>query len=293
MGELGAKYYVNPNFIRVVVDKLKSVGANPFLFDTTVAYRCLRYLKIGYRLLARAHGFSKIGCKVKIGNAGKTVIVNNKAFDVANELIASSNIVVISHVTAHGQAGFGAAIKNLGMGGVNRKTKKRIHAGSRPLFIKDKCIFCGLCEKSCRFKAISVANKTWNIDESCCRGCGQCIDVCPNDALIAKDIELQKALALSTKAVTQHKNVVYINVLKNITPECDCCPSHSEPVCSDIGYLISDDPIAIDKASIDLVNKKMESDNFFKKLTGADPMIQIDYGEKINLGTTKYSLVMI
>jgi len=291
MGERKNKNYVDPIFIKLIVDELKGIEADPFLFDTTVAYSSLRNTKIGYKILAVINGFLKTGCKVIIGNKGKTVVIENNKFEIANELIETSNILVVSHVTGHSLAGFGGAIKNLGMGGVSKKTKIKIHSGSKPVFIQDRCVFCGLCEESCVSNAITVDKKNWRINSKHCPGCGNCIANCPNDALKARDIVLQKALALSTKAIVQHKKAIYVNVLKNITPVCDCVASNIDPLCSDIGYLISNDPVAIDKASIDLVNKHMKSDNIFKKITGVDPMMQIYYGEKIDLGSIQYRLI--
>ncbi|RLF28517.1 MAG: hypothetical protein DRN05_03885 [Thermoplasmata archaeon] len=291
MGEIGNKYFIKPDFIRRVVEELKKIDAHPFLFDTTVAYNSLRKTKKGYEKLAGIHGFTekKIGCPIVISDRGVSKTVENRVFEVANELADTTHVVVVSHVKGHIQTGMGGAIKNLGMGGVTRETKIMIHNGSKPVYYKDKCIFCGLCAEICPFKAIKVDKKNWKRSEKKCFGCGLCVDVCENNALKHVDANIQYLLALSAKACVEGKNVVYINVLKNIARSCDCDPSAGPIICPDIGYLVSDDPVAIDKASLDLINHVRK--NVFEKTNKVDPYRQIKYGEDVGLGTSSYQIV--
>ncbi len=294
MGEFRNKNHVSVSFVKSIFHELKSLDASPFLFDTSVLYNSLRKLKVGYKLLAIMNGFLKVGCPIFIGNEGEDIMVNGEIFEVVDALADSSHIFVLSHVTGHNLVGYGGAIKNLGMGGVSKKTKSKIHKGGKPIFIRDKCSLCGLCERSCPFNAIKIVEKTrLEIDRKKCPGCGMCINVCPNNAIEPKNIEMQKALALSAKAVAKNKKIIYVNVLKNITKFCDCVNGTINPFCSDIGYLISDDPVSIDKASIELVDKTMNSKNIFKKITGVNPNIQIKYGDEIKLGNIEYRLVKI
>ena len=290
MGEIKNKYNVSPAFVRHVVDELKNLGAKPFLFDTTVLYLSIRRFKIGYKFIAAINGYLKIGCNVVIGDKGKKIYANNRFFEVAEELCQSTHIIVISHVTGHNLTGFAGAIKNLGMGGVTKKEKKRIHAGGQLIHSNEKCSNCGVCVKICSFNAIKIEKDNWSLNEHKCIGCGSCVKTCPEEALTIKYLDLQKGLSQSTKAVVTEKIVIYINVLKNITPLCDCGPSLKPPICEDIGYLISNDPVAIDKASIDMVNKKTKS-NIFQIINKVDPMDQIRYGEEIKLGSSSYKLI--
>ncbi len=292
MGEIRNRYHLSPDFVKVVANELKALGADPFLFDTTVVYPSLRRTKIGYKIVAALNGFLKIGYKVVIGDTGEAVTIGNKSFIVANELLESTYIVVITHITGHEITGFAGSIKNLGMGGVTKKTKRKMHVGSIPVYFRDKCTLCGVCAEACNFHAITVNKYSWKVDIILCEGCGKCVKICPNHALTVKDNELQRSLALSTKAIVTGKKVLYINVLKNITPICDCGPSLKSPFCTDIGYLISDDPVAIDKASLDIIDKNNE-DNIFEKITKINPIVQIEYGEEIKLGSTSYELIEI
>ena len=93
--------------------KLKDSGAEPFLFDTTVAYPGPRSTKAGYKEAARRHGFGEeeIGCRVVIGDRGVEVVELGYTFEVAKEIYSSTHLVVISHVKGHIGSGFGGAIK--------------------------------------------------------------------------------------------------------------------------------------------------------------------------------------
>ena len=290
MGEIRNKNHVSPAFVKHVADELKNLGAEPFLFDTTVLYYSIRRFKIGYKFIAAIKGYLKIGCKVVIGDKGKNVYENNRFFEVAEELCESTRLIVISHVTGHNLTGFAGTIKNLGMGGVTKKEKKRIHGGGQLIHFDEKCSYCGNCIKNCSFNAITIEKDNWSLNEYKCIGCGSCVKTCPEGALTIKYLDLQKGLSQSTKAVVTGKKVIYINVLKNITPLCDCGSSLKPPICDDIGYLISNDPVAIDKASIDMVNKKTKS-NIFQITDKVDPMDQIKYGEEIKLGSSSYKLI--
>lgn len=100
-------------------------------------------------------------------------------------------------------------------------------------------------------------------------------------------VTFDKVLALGAKACLEKKNVVYMNVLLDITKECDCANDALPIICKDLGFLFSDDPVAIDAASVDLIQKNAGSDQVFHK----DPWEHIKFAEEIGLGSTKYDLV--
>lgn len=291
MGEMKNPYYLPPDFVKLVIDELKHIQAEPYLFDTTVAYPGLRSTKTGYEKLAQMHGFSKktVGCDIVISDSGVPITVENRIFDVAPQIAEATHIVALSHCKGHIQTGFGGAIKNFGMGGVTRETKKRMHRGSKPVYTMDACTYCGSCAEVCPFDAIKVAPDKWKYSKYACFGCGVCVDACKNQALAYVDADLQYLLVLSAKACLAEKNVLYINELKRIAKSCDCDPFPGPTIVPDIGYLIATDPVAIDKASLDLINDVKE--NIFKKVNGIDPYKQIKYGEEIGLGSSSYQLI--
>jgi len=293
MGEMKNKYFPKPDFVKHIVDELKKAKAYPYLFDTTVAYTGLRHYVSGYQYLARFHGFTmkKIGCDVIIDDAGIPIKVENRDYEVAWHLANSTHIFALSHVKGHVATGMGGAIKNFGMGGVSKETKKRMHHGSRPVYHKDKCTYCGVCAELCPFDAIKVKENSWKQNMKSCFGCGVCVDMCKENALTNEDAELQYVLACAAKACVQDKNVIYLNELKRIAKSCDCDPFADPVICPDIGYLVSDDPVAIDKASLDLINDVKK--DVFQKENKVDPLKQIKYGEEIGLGSSSYQLIEI
>jgi hypothetical protein len=293
MGETGNRYFLKPELAKIVVDALKSVNAKPFLYDTKVAYPGLRGTKKGYEKVAKIHGFTKkrIGCEVIIDDTGKMVNIEGREFEVGKHIIESSHIFGLTHVKGHIQSGMGGAIKNFGMGCVTKETKRQIHHGSRPVYNKDKCTFCGDCAEVCPFGAINVKKDSWKICNRKCFGCGVCVDVCKTDAIINKDANFQYLLSCSAKACVQDKNVLYLNELKRIAKSCDCDPTKNKIICPDVGYIVSDDIVSIDNASLDLINNIKE--NIFEKENKVSPKKQVEFGEEIGLGSSSYQLIEI
>ena len=293
MGEDKNKYYPKPDFVKHVVDELKKVPADPYLFDTTVAYTGLRHSKTGYLKLAKIHGFTKkkVGCNVVIDDSGIPITIENREYEVAKHLVESTHIFALSHVKGHVATGMGGAIKNFGMGGITKETKIRMHHGSRPFYQKDACTYCGVCAEVCPFNAIEVKEGKWKQNMGSCFGCGVCVDACKSNALKYKDADFQYVLACAAKACVYNKNVIYLNEVKRIARSCDCDPFAGPVICPDIGYLVSDDPVAIDKASLDLIHDVKP--NVFEKENRISPLKQIKYGEEIGLGSSSYQLIRL
>ncbi len=293
MGEKKNKFFPRPSYVKKHVDFLHSINASPFLYDTTVLYRGPRHSMRGYEKLASKHGFTKenVGCDVVIDENGVSVKVKDNNYEVGETLYNSKFILSLAHVKGHNATAMGGAIKNFGMGGVTSNTKKWIHHGSKPVYKKDSCTYCGVCAEVCPFNAIKVDEDSWDIDERSCFGCGVCVNNCEFGGLDYKRYDLQYTIACAAKACVDDKNVIYVNELMRISKNCDCDPYSGPIICPDIGYLISDDPVAVDKASLDLINEIKP--DLFKKTHRVDPIKQIEYGEKIGLGSSKYDLVKI
>ena len=293
MGEMKNKYFVKPDMVKHVVDVLKKFDVKPFLFDTTVAYQAPRHYKKGYEKIAGINGFSnkKIGCDVVIDDKGFNVTIGNHDYEVAEHIYRSSHIFGLSHVKGHISTGMGGAIKNFGMGGVTKETKKEIHDGSSPVYNVDNCNYCGVCAEVCPFNALEVTKNKWKQNTGKCFGCGVCVNNCKENALSFSDIDLQHNIATAAKAVVQNKNAIYLNELKRISKNCDCVPNGGPIICPDIGYLVSDDLVAADKASLDLIHSVKP--DVFEKENSINPIKQIEYGEEIGLGSSSYELIRI
>ena len=290
MGEYKNKYFSKPDFVKLIVESLINVSAKPFLYDTTVLYDSKRKNVDGYMKVAEMHGFTfeNIGCEVKIDSEGIPVEVDGNKYIVGRELYNSDYIIGVSHLKGHISTGMGGTIKNFGMGGVTRESKRFMHHGSKPKFNQDECRFCGVCSEVCPFDALTV-DDSWSINQDSCFGCGVCVDNCEYNALDYVVNDLSYFLACSTKACVDGKKVIYINDVNRISRSCDCDPDSGPIICPDIGYLVSDDPVAIDKASLDLINDIKK--DIFEKENKISPMKQIKFGEEIGLGSSSYKLI--
>ena len=263
-GEPGNLNYIRPSIAGAVIEVLKSIGTKPFIFESLVAYAGPRSEVKSHLEVARKHGFTKetVGCPIVISDKGKTVKSEYyKDFEVCKDLVEADGLLVLSHFKDHPSASWGGAIKNLGMGAVPIKSKRLMHFSvkARAAHI-EKCTGCGLCVKAC-VKAESGAIKLVDGKPVIgkCWACGTCVLACPNGVLEMTGLPLGAGLAEATKQVLAHfdkKKRFYVNVLLDISAHCDCFSETSiNAAAPNIGITLSDDPLAIDVASLDLVNK--------------------------------------
>lgn len=272
-GEKGNTTYIRPIYVRRVVENLLKKGVNPFLTDTTTLYYGERSNAIDYLNCAIYNGFdfSSIGCPIvisdgiKSNNFKKIDTPNSKYFSFikyAGDIANADEVVVISHVKGHIAAGFGGAIKNISMGMATRSTKQQMHGDVKPKINLDKCVGCGICKTYCPTGAIEIIKGKATFDYDKCIGCADCITVCPEHALKilwneSSERFLEKMGEVASLILKDlNKKILYINFIMDITPNCDCMDYSEYPLTPDIGILFSYDPVAIDKASVDLVNKE-------------------------------------
>lgn len=302
MGEAGNEYYVKPALIKQFVDELIAIGAKPFLFDTLARYPGSRDTKEKYMQTAKEHGFAGIGCPVVIGNEGNTIDVkvndNVHGFEVAKELCDAECVLSIAHGKGHVMTGFGGSIKAFGMGGVSKESKTFIHTAGMPV-MKDKeaCRLCGACAKACQIGLIKV-DDSWSVDYSRCGSCERCIRACPTGAITWKIEEFDLMLAAAARACLNEsglknkaKETIFVNVLTDISKFCDCSKHAGPIIAPDIGIVVSDDPVAIDAASIDLIEKT--AGKSLEKIQQADPRLHVKYAESLGMGKMKYGLVEV
>jgi len=285
MGEPGNPYFISPELARLVINEVSSAGGRPFLFDTVVAYPGERSHRRGYERVARRHGFYRdnVGCNITIGERGIRILEGDIAIEVATQIYETDCMVVLSHVKGHIQAGFGGAIKNLGMGGVTKASKRRIHCMSMPIHDNDTCNYCGKCVSACPYSALSISND-WFIDRTKCEGCGKCVLACTQHALRFETMSLAEGLAISAMACTRNKEVVYLSSLHHITQNCDCEASPGPIMCPDIGYLVGTDAAAIDAAALDLIDDV--APGVCVRYTGVDPREQITHAAALGMRDT-------
>lgn len=324
-GERGNDTFINPVFVRTVVDLLKAHGAAPFVTDSNTLYKGSRHNAVDHLVTALEHGFgyATIGAPLIIadglrGGSFNTVTINKNHFKrvkIADAITESRGMMVLSHFKGHELAGFGGAIKNLAMGCAPSQGKCDQHA-SRFTVKQEMCIACGMCMAHCPENAIKWQKdgkkKAAFINKDKCVGCGECITVCEPKAI---DIDwgkevlpvVERMAEYAFGAVKAKKDKVgYITFLMNITPDCDCAAWSDAPLVPDIGILASWDPVALDKACFDLVNQQAGFENSYLKAShapGEDKFkgawkytvgeMLFAYAESIGLGTSQYELISI
>jgi hypothetical protein len=201
----------------------------------------------------------------------------------------------MTHCKGHCEAGFGGALKNIGMGCASRKGKYQQHNSMSPRLKTENCTSCGSCVKFCPGGALELKDTKSKIvfNAKQCIGCGECLVVCKSSVFSIpwneQSANFQKKMVEYCLGALKNKRALYINFLNNITKNCDCMSKGEKPLTGNVGILVSKDIVAIEQASVDLINKNSGMD--FKSIwPEVDYTIQIEYAEKKGLGSRKYEL---
>jgi len=318
-GEPGNLAFIRPNYVSVVVKIVREMKGIPFLTDANTLYKGRRSNAVDHLQSAMENGFSPltVGCNIIIadglkGTDYKEIEINQKHCKTAKiaDAIAKSDVIIsLNHFKGHEMAGFGGALKNIGMGSGSIGGKLEMHSDSKPYIVQENCTGCEVCVNNCGFDAIHLNDENIaSIDYSICSGCGQCIAVCQYDAPQAKlnASGMQEKIMEYAFAVLKDKPAFHINFVMDVSPYCDCWNYNDIPIIPDLGILASFDPVALDLASVDLVNKSQvnpasaignlkgnNNDLFNLVFPNIDWRIGIDYAEKIGLGTKDYEIVYV
>ena len=238
-----------PNILpRELIKELQSVIPNSSIVECNTAYEgSSRKTTATHITTARINGFDF--CPVDIMDAGGDADLpikdgnHLKSIPVGRNLLKYDSMLVYTHFKGHAFAGFGGALKNIGIGCASSRGKEIIHGD-------------------------------WK----------------PSDKFLERMVE-------SGKATADHfgNNITYINVLKNISVDCDCDKNAAPPVCPDICILGSTDILAIDQASVDMVYnlKTPKTKDIIERIESRNGLHQLDYMEKLGMGSRKYNLISL
>lgn len=326
-GEPGNLAYLRPNYAKVVVDCIKSLGGKPFLTDCNTLYVGRRKEALEHLDAAYENGYSPFstGCHVIIADGLKGtdevyVPVPNgeiiKEAKVGRALMDADIIISLSHFKGHELTGFGGAIKNIGMGGGSRAGKMEMHCEGKPSVVAEKCVGCGACRRICAHGAPVIEDKKAHIDQEKCVGCGRCLGACNFNAIIPNNWAsvdlLNKKMAEYTGAILHDKLNFHISLIIDVSPFCDCHAENDAPIIPDIGMLASFDPVALDMACADLVNEApvasgsylaeqiakniveaKQHDHFHNTTPITNWRVCLEHAEKIGIGHGQYELIKI
>ena len=306
-GEKGGKNFLPPAVAKAVGQRVRQAGGKPFATDSNTLYNGQRANAVDHLELAREHGFSHeaLGFPVIIADGLKgesQVTLDAKGGALRHVFLAGAGYmadaaIVLTHVTGHLAAGIGAAIKNVAMGFAGRAGKLQQHHAAKPIFSQAKCKACGKCAKHCPVSAIEMKD-TAVLDLKRCIGCGECYAFCPHGAVgfewSTASVDLQKKMAEYCLAFhkEKHGRVAYLSFMTRVTKNCDCLAKNEECL-PDLGVVGSLDPVAVDVAAMDLLNQRHGRDVFGTYWPQTSHRTQLEFGEQIGLGSTRYELVRV
>jgi uncharacterized Fe-S center protein len=308
-GERGNHNYVKPRLLAPVVDRIRDVGGKPFWTDTNTLYLGQRSNAVDHIALAEAHGFSmaETGVPVVIadGLTGRGEVrvpvpgVHSQEVGIAPAVAEAGALVVISHATGHLVAGFGGAIKNLGMGLSSRKGKLYQHSVVKPRVDEGICVGCRTCVAWCPTGAIAMRGDRAHIDPEACIGCGECLASCQIGAVQFQwrmaSTGLQERMAEQAAGVARRLEgrVCYLTFVMDVGKDCDCLASDpAEVLIHRAGILASWDPVALDQASLDLVERHLGGP-LRARAYDIDFEPQLRAAEALGLGSRDYRLVEV
>lgn len=255
-GEEGNQNYLHPEFMRSMVEKVDGT-----VVECNTAYDGERNYTDKHQKLMENHGWTKY-FDVDIMDAEDNDIVLNipngkviKENFVGRNMENYDSMLVLSHFKGHPMGGYGGALKQLSIGCASSRGKAWIHSAGKT---KDQ-------------------TKLWD--------------------MVAKQDEFLEAMADSAKSVVEYfkGNIAYINIMCNMSVDCDCCSVAEDPCMKDIGILASLDPIAIDQACIDLVKKSNDpgKEHFLERVNSRHGTHTIDSAAELGYGNKEYELIEI
>jgi uncharacterized Fe-S center protein len=323
-GEPGNLAYIRANYARRLVKYLLTRQAKPFLTDSSTLYLGRRSNAIDHIESAFENGFNPltVPCPVIIADGLKAIDYQEipvhlnycKTAKIGSAIAEADIIVSMNHFKGHEQAGFGGAMKNLGMGSASRMGKLELHSSSQPTVDQSLCTSCGQCVKYCASDAIHLnADKKAEIDYKKCVGCGQCVAVCQFDAaqpVWDNSVDVMNfKIAEYVVGVLKNKPNFHINFVIDVSPNCDCWNCNDAAIVPNLGIAASFDPVALDKACADLVTQsganlntalnvhkqgELQGTDKFKLIhPNTDWLAGLKYAETIGVGSLKYELITV
>ena len=257
-GEKGNQNFLHPEFWRPMVEEVHGtiVECNTAYGDATGG---VRDNTESHMNLMEEHGWTKYFDVDLMDAEGPDVvwpIPNGKILKenhLGKDIENYDSMLVLAHFKGHPMGGYGGALKQLAIGCASRAGKALIHSAGKT---------------DDRFE-------TWNQH--------------------ASSVEFPEAMADAASSITSHfkDHIVFINVMKNLSVDCDCCAVAEDPCMKDIGILASTDPVAIDQACIDLVLQSNDPgrDHFMERVNSRNGIHTIEAAADLGMGTREYELI--
>ena len=254
-GEPGGHNFLNPNLIKDLVNKL-----NGTIVECNTAYSGRRNTTEEHWKAIKEHGFMDIA-KVDIMDEEEDIAIpvreglHLKENYVGAHLANYDSMLMLSHFKGHAMGGFGGALKNMSIGVSSSAGKTWIHTAGKT----------------------KVPDELWgNLPE--------------------QDHFLESMAEADSSVIDYMKgNIVYINVINNLSIDCDCNSNPEDPCMADIGIVASLDPVAIDKASLDFVYHSEDEgkQRLINRIEEKHGIRTVEHAEELGIGTTNYEIINI
>ena len=252
-GEAGNQNYLHPEFWKPIIDY---VGGT--VVECNTAYDGARNSTEKHKKLMETHGWTKYFDVDLMDAEGPDLKVDIPKGKILSENYLGKNIanydsmIVLAHFKGHPMGGYGGALKQLAIGCASSEGKCLIHSGG---FTNDQTI-------------------VWD-------------NTAPQDVFC-------EAMADAAKSVVDlfDGNIVYINIMCNLSVDCDCCDVAEDPCMKDIGILSSLDPVALDQACIDLIYASDDPgrDHFIERVESRHGIHTIEAAAELDFGSREYEL---
>ena len=255
-GEEGNQNFLKPEYLKEVIDYVSGT-----VVECNTAYEGERNTSEKHLKTLERHGWSRYFNVDLLDKEGPDMVLPIEGGKIIKENYVGKNLknydslLVLSHFKGHPMGGYGGALKQLSIGVASSEGKTWIHTGGRT---KDQNILWSNCA--------------------------------PQDKFL-------EAMADSAKSVVDYfkGQALYINIMKNMSVDCDCCAVAEDPCLKDIGILISLDPVAIDQACIDLVkqSKDVGREHFLERVNSRHGEHTIEAAAELNVGSRDYELIEV
>lgn len=255
-GEQGNQNYLKPEFMKPMIERV-----NGTVVECNTAYEGARNTSDKHKNLLKNHGWSEVFDVDLLDEEGPDKVLGISNGKVINKNFVGKNIdnydsmLVLSHFKGHPMGGYGGALKQLSIGIASSAGKSWIHSA-------------GVTDDQ---------YKLW-------------------DNIAEQDKFLEAMADAASSVVNYFKgNMAFINVMCNLSVDCDCCAVAEDPCMKDIGILSSLDPIALDQACVDLIYKSEDigRDHFVERIERQHGIHTIEAASELGFGTREYELIEI
>ncbi|MGC8494015.1 MAG: DUF362 domain-containing protein [Syntrophobacteraceae bacterium] len=315
ISELGYGHSLPPIVVTSLFEQVRELGASAVVTDSGSLFKGPRFDGHSWTDTAIVQGFG-------IGEAFDNQMIQAGGYtneegrfcpaegehlggvEIGSMLLDVSNLIVLSHVTAHPLTGVAGAVYNLGMGLLTRTGKARVHSCLEVRLDQNRCDGSRICLSYCPTGALHEAGSKVSFDPRICNGCLGCLMSCPSGAISvnpegAPAYQESVVEAAKTVAANLRGKAFYLNFLHSVTPQSDDYPFSDIPFIPDMGILASDDPVALDWVTSQMILRSpgipgslAEDLNVLDKgvdkiaaITGNSPVHMLEYAEKLGLGS--------